>query len=104
MTDEQIRDLKDFITTVVRQEIGSQIQDQTAVIKGEFGELRSEFGELKSEFGELRSEFGELKRSVSDLELKVDTIAEAVGVQFDEQQALIEGHETRITKLEAHPA
>ena len=90
MTDEQIRDLKDFITTVVRQEIGSQIQDQTAVIKGEFGELRSEFGELK--------------RSVSDLELKVDTIAEAVGVQFDEQQALIEGHETRITKLEAHPA
>ena len=83
MTDEQIRDLKDFIITVVRQEIGSQIQDQTA---------------------ELKSEFSELKQSVSDLELKVDTIAEAVGVQFNEQQTVIENHETPIIKLETHPA
>ena len=90
MTDEQIRDLKDFIITVVRQEIGSQIQDQTA--------------ELKSEFAELKSEFSELKQSVSDLELKVDTIAEAVGVQFHEQQTVIENHETPIIKLETHPA
>lgn len=83
MTDEQIRDLKDFIITVVRQEIVSQIQDQTA---------------------ELKSEFSELKQSVSDLELKVDTIAEAVGVQFNEQQTVIENHETPIIKLETHPA
>ena len=83
MTDEQIRDLKDFIITVVRQEIISQIQDQTA---------------------ELKSEFSELKQSVSDLELKVDTIAEAVGVQFHEQQTVIENHETPIIKLETHPA
>ena len=83
MTDEQIRDLKDFIITVVRQEIISQIQDQTA---------------------ELKSEFSELKQSVSDLELKVDTITEAVGVQFNEQQTVIENHETPIIKLETHPA
>lgn len=90
MIDNQMRDLKDFITTIVHQKIGSRIKDQTT--------------ELYQEFGELKSRFGGSEQAVSDIDLKVDTIADAIGVRFDNCTTQLDNHETHIANLETASA
>ena len=86
MTDDQIQDLKDFISVVVRTEV------------------RGETAELKSEVSELKSEVSELKQTVADIDAKVDTIVEAVGMRFQDHDEQLSDHKTRITRLERLPS
>ena len=79
MTDDQIQDLKDFISVVVRTEV-------------------------RGETAELKSEVSELKQTVADIDAKVDTIVEAVGMRFQDHDEQLSDHKTRITRLERLPS
>ncbi|MGB4967438.1 MAG: hypothetical protein WBO35_04525 [Candidatus Saccharimonadales bacterium] len=96
MNEDQTTDLKQFITNVVRTEIGGQISDQTQ-------HLGVQFDELKTESGKLKDSVIRLETKVDDLELKVDTIAEAFGVTFEEHTIKLDDHENRLTRHEPIP-
>ena len=98
MTDDQMHDLKDFLSveigrqlnselrTVIREEVSLQLEDQSEGIM-------KEFAELKTDVAELRSDVKYLKARADETDDKIEVIMTAVGEQFED-------HEKRITNLE----
>ena len=112
MTDDQMHDLKDFLSveigrqinselrTVIREEVSLQLEGQSEGIMKEFAELKTDVAELKTDVAELKTDVAELRSDVKYLKAradetddKIEVIMTAVGEQFED-------HEKRITNLE----
>ena len=105
MTDDQMHDLKDFLSveigrqlnselrTVIREEVSLQLEGQSEGIMKEFAELKTDVAELKTDVAELRSDVKYLKARADETDDKIEVIMTAVGEQFED-------HEKRITNLE----
>jgi septal ring factor EnvC (AmiA/AmiB activator) len=97
MKDDTLQDLKQFITTVVRQEVQSGVS-----------EIKTNVAELKTGVFDLKSDVAEIKTDIKRLDTKIDSIAgsvvEALNASEDETQDKIDNHEARIKKLETQSA
>lgn len=83
MDDDTIQDLKQFIAATVHQEVSG--------LKEDFSGLKQDVSFLRDEIKSTREI---LSARIDDIDMKLDTVIEATGEQFDD-------HENRITKLEA---
>lgn len=83
MDEDTLTDLKQFITSTMSQQLALQSDD-------------------------MNKRFEKLEQKVEDIDIKVDTIANTIGIQMEEDKTSVheklENHETRITKLEQKPA
>lgn len=87
MDQDTIADLKQFIASTMSQQLALQTKD------------------LKEEIVlEIKVDLRKLDQKIDDLDTKVDTIANTIGVQMEEDKTSVnetlDNHETRITKLE----
>lgn len=86
LTSDDLADIKQLMTSVVRAEVRS--------LQGEVGSLRSEFGSLREEMNQRFAEQDE----------KLNEIMNAVGGEFSEHADKIDDHERRIYRLEQKAA
>ncbi len=91
MDENTLTDLKQFITATVVQ--------NTQGIKDEI------ISEIK---GEIKTEIIKVQQQNDDLDTKVDTIANTIGIQLEDDKNSVseklDDHEGRITRLEQKPA
>lgn len=87
MDEDTLTDLKQFITSTMSQQLALQSDD-----------MNKRFEKLEQKLSE----------QIDNLDTKVNTIANTIGVQMEEDKTSVhetlKNHETRITKLEQKPA
>ena len=77
MDEDQLNDLKQFISATVSQATANMA--------------------TKDDIGKLDNRIGRLEKKVDDFDLKIDTISETLNERLNE-------HETKLTKLEQQAA
>ena len=98
MTDDQMHDLKDFLSVEIGRQINSELrtvirEEVSLQLEGQSKGIMKEFAELKTDVAELRSDVKYLKARADETDDKIEVIMTAVGEQFED-------HEKRITSLE----
>ena len=98
MTDDQMHDLKDFLSVEIGRQINSELrtvirEEVSLQLEGQSKGIMKEFAELKTDVAELRSDVKYLKARADETDDKIEVIMTAVGEQFED-------HEKRITNLE----
>ena len=96
MNDDQLDDLKQFITATISQglaDVATKDDIANMATKDDIAAIRAEMA-TKDDLVQLKSE---LSTQIQDLDLKLDTIAETLNEH-------LEDHEQRITTLEQQPS
>lgn len=109
MNDEQMHDLKNFLSTEISRQIRSDlrevIHDEVSVqLSGQSKGIMREFAELKTDVAELKTDVKFLKGHAAETDEKLDAIMQAVGEGFEDHRQQIADHDVRITKLETAAA
>lgn len=93
LTSDDLADIKHLIEVSI-----------SAAMKMQMKEIRQEFDRVDKRFDAIDKRFEAIDERFEDMDMKLDTILDAVGTEFNDQQAVIDDHEKRLLKLEKKAA
>ena len=96
MSDDQITDLKQFITATISQQLALQTSD----FDDKFAQIDQRFAQIDQRFAQIDQRFARIDQRFENMDEKFDEIMNAVGGSFKQTDDQLADHEQRIIRLE----